>query len=116
MRDDAPLRAAAVLFGNAERLMSYMPQCVLSVARFRGLDRMEFLDNRRFNGNAFDLMIKAERFLHETIPIAARFEKDNFMRIDEPLYPFLAIREAITIATTPSPTPSIWQCTTTVWR
>ncbi len=89
------LRAAAVLFGKAERLEFEMPQCLLRVARFRGLDRMEFLDNRQFNGNAFVLLENAERFLRHTLPIAGKFEQDRFDRIDEPLYPPLATREAL---------------------
>ena len=60
-----------------------------------GLDRMEFLDNRQFNGNAFTLLANAERFLRDTLPIAGRFEQDRFERIDEPLYPPLATREAL---------------------
>ena len=95
LRDGVLLRAAAVLFGNMERLEFEMPQCLLRVARFRGLDRMEFLDNRQFNGNAFTLLANAERFLRETLPIAGRFEQDRFERIDEPLYPPLATREAL---------------------
>ena len=89
------LRAAAVLFGSTERLEFEMPQCLLRVARFRGTDRMEFLDNRQFNGNAFMLLASAERFLRDTLPIAGRFERDRFERIDEPLYPPLATREAL---------------------
>ena len=95
LRDGMLLRAAAVLFGSTERLEFEMPQCVLRVARFRGLDRMEFLDNRQFNGNALTLLTNAERFLRETLPIAGRFEQDRFERIDEPLYPPLATREAL---------------------
>ena len=95
LRDGALLRAAAVLFGNSERLEFEMPQCLLRVARFRGTDRMEFLDNRQFNGNAFTLLASAERFLRDTLPIAGRFEQDRFERIDEPLYPPLATREAL---------------------
>ena len=72
-----------------------MPQCLLRVARFRGLDRMDFLDNRQFNGNSFELLTNAERFLRDTLPIAGRFEQDRFERIDEPLYPPLATREAL---------------------
>ena len=56
---------------------------------------MEFLDNRQFNGNALTLLTNAERFLRETLPIAGRFEQDRFERIDEPLYPPLAAREAL---------------------
>ena len=95
LRDGVLLRAAVVLFGSTERLEFEMPQCLLRVARFRGLDRMEFLDNRQFNGNAFELLTNAERFLRETLPIAGRFEQDRFERIDEPLYPPLATREAL---------------------
>ena len=95
LRDGVLLRAAAVLFGSTERLEFEMPQCLLRVARFRGLDRMEFLDNRQFNGNAFTLLANAERFLRDTLPIAGRFEQSRFERIDEPLYPPLATREAL---------------------
>jgi len=95
LRDGVLLRAAAVLFGNTERLLSDMPQCLLRVARFRGIDKMDFLDNRQFNGNAFSLLASAERFLRGSIPVAGRFEPDRFERIDEPLYPPLATREAL---------------------
>ena len=49
----------------------------------------------KFNGNAFTLLANAERFLRDTLPIAGRFEQDRFERIDEPLYPPLATREAL---------------------
>ncbi len=95
LRDGVLFRAAAVLFGKAERIEFDMPHCLLRVARFRGLDKMEFLDNRQFNGNAFALLASAERFLRDTLPIAGRFEPGRFERIDEPLYPPLATREAL---------------------
>ena len=95
LRDDTLVRAAAVLFGGTERLELEMPQCLLRIARFRGLDRMEFLDNRQFNGNAFTLLANAERFLRETLPIAGRFEQGRIERIDVPLYPPFATREAL---------------------
>lgn len=88
-------RAGVVLFGKTARLEFEMPQCLLRVARFRGNDRSEFLDNRQFNGNAFVLLASAERFLRETLPIAGRFEDHRLERIDEPLYPPLAVREAL---------------------
>lgn len=53
------------------------------------------IDNRQFHGNAFSLLSHAERFLRDSLPIAARFEPDRFQRIDEPLYPPLAMREAL---------------------
>jgi ATP-dependent DNA helicase RecG len=65
------------------------------VARFRGKDKTEFLDNRQFHGNAFDLLLKAERFLRENLPVAGRIQPNVFERIDDPLYPPLALREAL---------------------
>ena len=95
LREGMLFRAAAVLFGSADRVEVDMPQCVLRIARFRGLDRSEFLDNRQFYGNAFSLLASAERFLREALPVAGRFESGRMARIDEPLYPPLAIREAL---------------------
>ena len=94
-RDGILWRAAVVLFGDAGRIECEMPQCLLRVARFRGLDRTEFLDNRQFHGNAFALLKAAERFLRDMLPIAGRVEEPRFERIDEPRYPTLAMREAL---------------------
>ena len=95
LRDGVLFRAGAVLFGKSDRLEFELPQCLLRVARFRGIDRSEFLDNRQFNGNAFVLLSHAERFLRDTLPIASRFESGRIQRIDQPLYPPLATREAV---------------------
>lgn len=95
LRGDTLWRAAPVLFGQRERLEFEMPQCLLRVARFRGTDRSEFLDNRQFRGNAFMLLASGERFLRETLPIAGRIVPDRIERLDEPLYPPEATREAL---------------------
>jgi ATP-dependent DNA helicase RecG len=95
MKDDQLLRAAIMLFGRAERIEAELPQGLLRVARFRGKDKTEFLDNRQFHGNAFDLLLKAERFLRENLPVAGRIQPNVFERIDDPLYPPLALREAL---------------------
>ena len=93
---DRLLRAAVVLFGGSERVGAEYPQCMLRVARFRGTARTdEFLDNRQFHGNAFTLLSSAERFFRENLPIAGRIEPDRFERVDEPLYPPSALREAL---------------------
>ena len=95
-RGDRLLRAAVVLFGRSERAGAEYPQCMLRVARFRGTARTdEFLDNRQFHGNAFTLLGSAERFFRENLPIAGRIEPDRFERVDDPLYPPPALREAL---------------------
>jgi ATP-dependent DNA helicase RecG len=72
LRNDVLLRAAVMLFGKQQQLEGEFPQCLLRVARFRGTDKSEFLDNRQFHGHTFDLLLKAERFLRENLPIAGR--------------------------------------------
>ena len=94
-RGDDLLRAAVMLFGRSERLEGEYPQCMLRVAKFRGTDRTEFLDNRQFHGNAFEFLGRAERFFRENLPIAGRIEPGVFERVDDPLYPPVALREAL---------------------
>lgn len=94
MREDNVLQAAVVLFGRAERLEAEYPQCVLRAARFRGTDKTEFVDNRQFHGNTFDLLLRADRFVREHLPVAGRVVPDLFERVDDPLYPPVALREA----------------------
>ncbi len=95
IRDDQLLRAAVVLFKHSRYTEPDYPQCMLRVAKFRGIDRNEFLDNRQFYGNAFYLLERAQRFLIESLPIAGRIMPGVFKRVDEPLYPTEALREAL---------------------
>jgi ATP-dependent DNA helicase RecG len=89
------LNAAVALFSREERLLPYYPQCVLRMARFRGRDRTEFEDNRQEMGNAFVLLQRAQRFLREHLPVAGRVVPNLFERVDDPLYPPVALREAL---------------------
>ena len=95
LKDGVLLRAAVVLFGGEQRLAAELPQCTLRVARFVGVDRTEFRDNRQVHGNAFQLLRGAERFLRDHNPIAGRVVAGRMERVDEPLYPPLAVREAL---------------------
>jgi ATP-dependent DNA helicase RecG len=95
IKDGELLRAAVALFGNNERISAAWTQCLLRVARFQGVNRTEFLDNRQFRGNVFTLLTQAERFIQEHLPIAGRIVQSSFVREDEPLYPPLALREAL---------------------
>jgi ATP-dependent DNA helicase RecG len=95
MQGDRPLNAAVALFGRADRLFPNYPQCRLRLARFRGTDKTEFIDNRQEVGNVFDLLIRAQRFLRDHLPVAGRVVPNLFERIDDPLYPPVALREAL---------------------
>ncbi len=94
-RDGRLLRAAVILFGQRERLLPDYPQCRLRLARFRGVSRDEFLDSKDLHGNAFRLIQVAQNFLVENLPVVARVQPGIFERVDEPLYPPEALREAL---------------------
>jgi ATP-dependent DNA helicase RecG len=89
------LNAAIVLFAQAGRLLPNYPQCLLRMARFRGRDKTEFLDNRQEHGCAFDLLLRGQRFLRDHLPVAGRIVPGLFERIDDPVYPPEALREAL---------------------
>lgn len=95
MRNGELLNAAFVLFGRGDRLQSLFPQCTLRMARFRGRDMDEFVDSRREVGNAFQLFMSAQRFLRDHLPVAGRIVPGLFERVDDPLYPPVALREAL---------------------
>ena len=94
-RDGQILNAAVVLFGEIDWMVPIFPQCLLKMARFRGIDKSEFIDNRQEYGNAFDLLIRGQRFLRDHLPIAGRVVPGLFERQDDPLYPPEALREAL---------------------
>jgi len=85
--------AAIVLFGKKT---SYnYPQCLLQMARFKGLDRNEFLDIDDAHGNVFELMDKAMLFIRRQLPVAAKIPSDKLERVETPIIPFAAIREVL---------------------
>lgn len=89
------LNAAVVLFGDSHHLLPNYPQCLLRMARFHGHDKTEFIDNRQEVGHTFDLFVRAQRFLRDHLPIAGRIVPNLFERVDDPLYPPAALREAL---------------------
>jgi ATP-dependent DNA helicase RecG len=72
------LRAAVVLFGRKQS--PDYPQCALRLARFKGTDKTEFLDNRQMGGHAFQILDEAMHFILRNIPIAGRIEPGNVER------------------------------------
>jgi ATP-dependent DNA helicase RecG len=93
LEDGQPLQAAVVAF--AKEMLPDYPQCGLRMARFRGTTKTEFLDQRQLTGHAFLLLREADLFLRRHLPVAGRFEPGLLERQDEPLFPPLALREAL---------------------
>lgn len=88
-----PIQAAVVAF--ASEVMPWYPQCSLRLARFKENTKDEFIDQQKVVGHAFRLLAEAHSFLSRHLPIRGSFESGNLRREDEPLYPILALREAL---------------------
>ncbi len=87
------LNAAFVLFGK--EFLPHYPQCQVRMAHFKGVDKNEFLDNRQIHGHGFALLEEALLFLRRHLPVAGRIQPGLFERVDEPLFPLVALREAL---------------------
>jgi ATP-dependent DNA helicase RecG len=85
--------AAIVLFGT--KFMPYYPQCQLKLARFKGVNRREFLDSDLIYGNLFTLLDKAMLFVKLHLPTASRVVPGQIQRVDTHFIPLDAVREAI---------------------
>ncbi|MBL8897278.1 MAG: putative DNA binding domain-containing protein [Planctomycetes bacterium] len=93
LRDGQLLRGAMVLFGKP--LSAIYPQCELRMARFRGTNKNEFLDQKVARGAALHLLEEAELFCHRHFPLPGHFEPDRWQRQDRPLIPPAAMREIL---------------------
>jgi len=85
--------AAVVLFGKD--FFSDYPQCQLKLARFKGTTRKEFIDSDMVYGNAFELINRGMSFAEKHLPVAAKIIPGKQQRIETPLIPYVAIREAL---------------------
>ncbi len=92
-KNDQLLNAAVVLFGK--RFIPEFMQCQLRLARFKGIDKTEFLDQNQLFGNAFDLLNEAMLFLRRHLPVAGKILPGVLERSDEPLFPLEALRDAL---------------------
>jgi len=86
IKDGKLKRAAVILYVLEDKLDTYSGQCMIKMARFKGVDKLaEFIDNRQVYGNAFKILEEADAFLRRHMPIASFFKMDQFKRIDTPI-------------------------------
>ena len=83
--------AAVVLFAKPE-IYGYT-QCLLRLARFRGTDKMEFIDSQRIQGNIFLLFDAAMAFIFKHLSLSGKIE--GFEREEQLTVPYKAIREGV---------------------
>lgn len=92
MHNDNISAAAVVLF--AKKPEKWLSQCVLKLARFRGISHIDdFVDSKQVFGNAFVLIREAMTFASRYLPIASYFPEGQLEREDVPLFPVKALRE-----------------------
>lgn len=91
---DSEVRNAAVILFCKDEDKQFL-QAELKMARFKGINKHEFLDNKVIRGNVFDLYEHAMNFLKNHLPIAGKIEAGNPFRIDTPAIPYNVLREAL---------------------
>ena len=87
------VNGAMVLFGK--QFLPHYTQCQLRLARFKGITKTEFMDNKQIQGHAFHLLDEAMVFIQRHLPVAGRITPGIIERVDEPIFPPLAVREAL---------------------
>ena len=85
--------AAVVLFST--KITGY-PQLRLRMARFRGTDKNEFIDNQRVSGNFFELLDAGSAFFLKHLNMSGKIV--GFRREESLEIPSEALREALTNA------------------
>lgn len=91
--EGAILHGAVAVFGK--RIGPEFPQCSFRLARFKGVDKTEFIDQKQEFANAFQILREAEAFIRRNTKLAGRILPDRFEREDTPEYPIEAVREAL---------------------
>lgn len=90
LKDGVPNNASVMLFGK--NIYDY-PQLRLRMARFKGNDKIAFLDNMRAEGNFFDLLDAGMSFFFKWLPQSGEIK--GFVREEHLEIPAEALREAL---------------------
>lgn len=90
LTEGVPNNAAAALFGT--NIYEY-PQFRIRMARFRGMDKNEFIDNQRAEGNFFDLLDAGMQFFFKHLSLSGKII--GLKREEQLEIPVEALREAL---------------------
>lgn len=86
-----PTNAAILFFNDAPQ--EFISQSIVKIARFKGTDRIKFIDSQELTGPFYKTLIAVENFLTRNTRLASKIVE--FKRVDIPEYPLEAIREAV---------------------
>lgn len=90
LKDGKPIQAAVALFCKN---LYYYPQLLLRMARFKGNDKSEFIDNQRAQGNFFELLDAGMAFCFKHLNLHGKvvgLQRQEYLDI-----PVEALREAL---------------------
>src|SRR3990170_1292760 len=88
-----PSIGGIILFGNKKARSRICTDARVSCARFRGIDKSEFLDRLDIEGTVLDALTEAPTFIRRNTRLAAKIK--TMVRRDIPEYPELAVREIL---------------------
>lgn len=91
LHNGAVRNSAAILFGKD---LTYYPQSLLRLARFRGVDKKDFVDNKQLYGNIFELTSVAMDFFFKHLALAGTTH-NRIERKDELEIPYDVLREGV---------------------
>lgn len=86
-------QGGVILFGGELERLRYAPDARLSAARFRGPDKVVFIDRQEFEGPILDAIDWTEKFIARNTRLGARIR--GMRREDIPEYPTVAVREVL---------------------
>ena len=85
-----------ILFGHDHLRERYFPNTTVRCARFRGTEKVDFIDQYDVQGSIIDAMKEVPNFIRRNTRLAAKIER--IQREDIPEYPPIAVREVLTNA------------------
>jgi ATP-dependent DNA helicase RecG len=89
----APSHGGLILFGRDGPRQRLFPEARISCARFRGADRVDFLDRLDIEGTVLEALEETPKFIRRNTRLAARIV--TMRRQDIPEYPEIALREVL---------------------
>lgn len=88
-----PSHGGLILFGRDAPRQRLFPEARVSCARFRGSERVDFLDRLDIEGTVLDALEEAPKFIRRNTRLAARIV--TMRRQDIPEYSEIALREVL---------------------
>jgi ATP-dependent DNA helicase RecG len=89
----APSHGGLILFGRDAPRQRLFPEARVSCARFRGAERVDFLDRLDIEGTVLEALEETPKFIRRNTRMAARIV--TLRRQDIPEYPDIALREVL---------------------